>query len=80
MTIAANQIPVNLFLMAFFKLLHSKTTTSYTVTRDGALVLDRDALLRSGKMKDQFDAAAALKEDQTRARRSPSQDRHPPKR
>lgn len=47
--------------MSLAKLLGlSKKTSAYSVNHDGALVLDRAALLRSGKMDAQFKAAETL--------------------
>lgn len=43
--------------------------TYYKVSKDGALVLDRDALLQSGKMKRQLDAARELKKQAARTSR-----------
>jgi len=43
--------------------------TYYKVNKDGALVLDRDALLQSGKMKRQLDAARELKKQAARTAR-----------
>lgn len=41
--------------------------TYYKVSKDGALILDRDALLSSGKMQRQLDAARELKKQAARA-------------
>ncbi|WP_129136908.1 hypothetical protein [Luteimonas sp. YGD11-2] len=43
--------------------------TFYRVTKDGALMLDRDALLRSGKMDRQLQAARELKSQAVRKSR-----------
>lgn len=43
--------------------------TYYKVNKDGALVLDRNALLQSGKMKRQLDAARELKKQTVRTSR-----------
>ena len=55
-------------LLSYFVQRHQEETY-YKVSKDGALVLDRDALLRSGKMKRQLDAARELKKQAARTSR-----------
>lgn len=47
----------------------AREETYYKVSKDGALILDRDALLKSGKMQRQFDAARELKKQAARTSR-----------
>lgn len=54
-------------LLSYFT--RAEEETFYKVNKDGALVLDRDALLQSGKMKRQLDAARELKKQATRTSR-----------
>jgi hypothetical protein len=57
-------------MKAFFRHFASAADeTFYMVNKDGALVLDRDALLQSGKMTRQLDAARDLKKRSVRRAR-----------
>jgi len=54
-------LDVKRFFSQFSIAKHGHSDSSYDVNRDGALVLNRDDLLKSGRMKRQLDAARDLR-------------------